>query len=149
LSEFVQKENSMTALTQPFEAGRKDGESVYYPVAAGQLIYKGALVVTRGDGYVYNLRGPAADQNDVFLGLADETVDNVNGSAGALSIHVLKRGSFVKAAVSATQSLVAQAVYGVDDATVSTTSTNAVLIGYVTELIDSATVRVRIDRAVQ
>ncbi|MDR3709951.1 MAG: hypothetical protein P4L33_16770 [Capsulimonadaceae bacterium] len=139
----------MTALIAPREPGRKQGDTVLYGVAAGQKIFKGALVVTRGDGFVYNLRAPAASQPDVFLGLADETVDNTTGANGAASIHVLKTGTYLVSKASAVESDIAQPFYGLDDATVSSASTNAVFVGYATELVDTATIRVKIDRAAQ
>jgi hypothetical protein len=139
----------MTALTGPIETGRKDGAYVAYPVAAGQKIYKGALLVTRLDGNAYNLRTPAASQPDVFIGIADETVDNTSGANGALLVHVLKTGSYQLAMPGVTVAAIGSAVYGADNATLTATSTNAVLIGYVSEYVDSNDVRVRIDRAIQ
>jgi hypothetical protein len=139
----------MTALSGPVETGRKDGNVVCYSVAAGQKIYKGSLVVTRLDGQAYNLRTPASGQVDVFIGVADETVDNTTGANGALTIHVLKKGTFQLVYPSATAALIGSLAYGVDTATVSSTSTNAIAIGYVTEYVDSNDVRVLIDRSVQ
>lgn len=139
----------MSALNAPREPARKQGETVLYGVGSGQKIFKGALVVTRGDGLAYNLRTPEASQPDVFLGVADETVDNTVGAAGAAAIHVLKTGTFLVTKASASIADIAQPFYGVDDATVSSTSTNAVFVGYATEEIDSSTIRIKIDRAAQ
>jgi hypothetical protein len=139
----------MTALTQAFEPGRTDGKIVSYPVAAGVTIYKGSLLVTRGDGYAYPLRSPAASQPDVFIGIADETVNNSTGVAGALQIHVMKSGVFTLAYSGAVQATVGTAVYGADSGTGSSTTTNAVLVGYAVQLTTSAYIRLRIDRAVQ
>jgi hypothetical protein len=148
------------ALTAPFEAGRKPGERVDYPVGAGQTIWKGSMLVTRGDGYAYPLRAPASGQPDVFIGFADESVNNVaggqppfypvvTGAAGALNIETMKTGTYLVNMASASIDDVGSLVYGVDDATVSTTSTNAVAVGYITEVINDAQVRIRIDRCVQ
>jgi len=118
----------LTALTQAFEPARKNGGYVLYNVGASQTIWKGSLVVTRGDGYLYPLATPSS------------------GSAGALSCHVWKTGSFLVALGSAAITDLGTEYYGADDATVSTTSTNAVAVGTCTEYINASQIRIRIDQ---
>ena len=80
----------MAALSAPYDAHSKDGELIAYPVAAATTIYKGALVALTG-GYAK----PAADTAGVlFAGVAHETIANP-GAAGAVSVRVEKRGSFL------------------------------------------------------
>lgn len=139
----------MTALSAPYEAARKEGDYVLYSVGASTKIYKGSLLATRADGCVYPVRAPESGQPDVFVGVADETVDNSAGAAAAMGVKTWKKGSFVVAMPGASITNIGSLVYGVDDATVSTTSANAVAIGYVTEFLNASQVRVKIDRAVQ
>lgn len=139
----------MSASTGPREAQKKDSLVQYYLM--GQvLINKGTQVVLQSDGYLYPLRTPSTvSASDIFVGIAYETLDNSAGTAGGTGIRVYKTGSHVMNMTSPVQANVGQALYGVDDQTVSTTSTNAVLVGYATNLDGSATIRMRIDRAVQ
>ena len=137
----------MTALTQAFEPARKNGGYVLYNVGASQTIWKGSLVVTRGDGYLYPLATPSSGRaSDTFVGIADESVNNSAGSAGAFSCHVWKTGSFLVALGSAAITDLGTEYYGADDATVSTTSTNAVAVGTCTEYINASQIRIRIDQ---
>ena len=161
----------MTALSAPYDARRKDGDRTRYPVAAAKVCYKGGLAALSG-GYVQ----PAADAASIqFAGVFAASVDNTTGaiqpgfiepslgspapglpsgiaqgSAGAVTVQVYKEGAFVFNKASAVQSDVGKQALIVDDNTVATSgTTNAVVCGYVVELIDSSHVRVRIDRAVQ
>lgn len=136
----------MTALTDNYEVKRKDAEMVDVPVLASATIYKGALVVDKGTGFA-----SAGDDGSgyVFLGVAVEKADNSSGSDGDVSVRVYKTGSYLYTKATAVQTDLGQAVYIHDDQTVGTSSTNSVLAGYVAEYIDSTTLRVRIDRAVQ
>lgn len=138
----------MSATTTPRETLKKAGDIVAYGVGA-VLILKGTLVVIRSDGYLYPLRAPATSQSDVFAGVAFETVDNSAGVAGAKLCRVEKTGAFNFAKASAAQTDIGLvAFYGADNQTVSATTTNAILVGYATQLVDSATLKIRIDRAV-
>lgn len=147
----------MTALAAAYDPHPKDGELVAYPVAANTTIYKGALVSLTG-GYAK----PGADTaSTVFVGVAHETKVNtsatvlpggagVAGAAGALSIRVEKKGSYLYNRASSTVADIGKATQIVDDNTVATTgTTNAIGCGYIAEVPDANHVRVRIDRAVQ
>ena len=136
----------MTALTAAFEPARKDGTYVQYPVGASQTIFKGSLLATRGDGYAYPLRAPYSENADIFIGVADETVNNANGSAGAAFVHVWKTGSFTVAKASAALTDIGTLFYGADDATVTATSTNAIPVGYASEVVSGSQLKIRIDR---
>ena len=137
----------MTALSDSYEAKRKDSEIQEYPVLAAAVIYKGAMVVDKGTGY-------ASDGVDgsgyVLLGVAVEDSDNSasRASDGDTVVRVYKRGSYEFHKSTAVQDDVGVLMYIHDDNTVGTSSTNSVSAGYVSELIDSSHVRVRIDRVV-
>lgn len=137
----------MAALTAAYDPQDKEGVLVAYPVGAATIIYKGALVSVRSDGYAYPARsGTATDQ---FVGVAYETVDNSGGAAGAKSVRVLKRGTFVYNGTGFTQASVGAPFYAADDNTLTTTATNNQLVGYGVEYISSTKLRIRIDNAVR
>lgn len=134
------------------EAQRKDGKRQSYKIG-DVAIYKGTLVCVQvEDGYLYPAASTDPSANtDLFAGVAFESYDNSAGSAGAASIQVEKTGSFVFAMTEAAQTDVGGPAYASDDMTVlnATQNSGEVLVGYITEIIDSGHVRVRIDRAVQ
>ncbi|MBV9850085.1 MAG: hypothetical protein JO250_10470 [Armatimonadetes bacterium] len=157
----------MSALTGPYDARRKEGGLVRYPVAANTEVFKGGLAVLSG-GYAQ----PGADAAGViFIGVFAETVNNTAGAvqpgqiapapgspqltpaagaAGAYSVRVEKTGAFVFNKAGAAQADLGKPAFVVDDNTVSTAATtNNVACGYVTEIVDASHVRVRIDRSVQ
>lgn len=68
-----------------------------YKMAATK-IYKGALVGVNSSGYATPMTHSTA--NLKLVGVANETVDNSAGAAGAKSINVVKLGSFVYKAAS-------------------------------------------------
>lgn len=75
----------MTAIVDDRDTAFRGGQVSYYPMAATK-IYKGTMVVFSG-GYV----APATQTTGVMcVGIAAETVDNSGGSAGDLSIKVLR-----------------------------------------------------------
>ncbi|MGI4791373.1 MAG: hypothetical protein ACRYFS_21300 [Janthinobacterium lividum] len=111
----------MTALTNSFDARRKDGALVLYPLGAGVHIYKGGLVTAAP---ATGLVQPASDSAGlIFVGVAYEGADNTGGTAGAKSIRVLKSGVFTYAKAGAVQTDVGKTAFAVDDATVSTAAT--------------------------
>lgn len=137
----------MTALTAAREAKRQASDYAIYPVAKSTKIYKGGLVVSKTDGYAY----PGKDGSGYeFLGVAAENGDN-SGSAtdGAVEVRVYKTGIFQFTKASATQTDVGTIMYIHDDQTVGSTSTNSVACGYCTAIVDSSTVKVRIDNSVK
>lgn len=132
----------MTVLSADNNAKRKDGQFVEYKLVATDIIYKDSLVCNNTSGYLL----PGGDTANLrFAGVALEQGANSTGAAGAVSIRVQKTGSFEFAKASAVQADVGAAAYILDDQTVGTTSTNGIQCGYITELISSSKVRVRID----
>lgn len=137
----------MAALTAEYDPLPKAGELVAYPVGASAVIYKGALVSVRSDGYAYPSRSGTA--TDVFVGVAYETVDNSGGSAGAKKVRVLKSGTYIYNGSGFTQASVGLPFYAQDDNTLTTTATNNQLVGYGVEYISATQLRIRIDAAVR
>jgi hypothetical protein len=134
----------MTALSNSYDARRKDGALVLYPLGAGVHVRKGGLLaVASATGLVQ----PASDSAGlVFVGVAYEESDNTGGAAGAKSVRVLKTGIFTYAKTAAAQSDTGKTAFAVDDGTVSTApTTDSVACGIVTGAPDALTVQIRID----
>ncbi len=88
-----------------------DQELRSFGVAAGEHIYKGALVgVERASGYVRNLVA-----GDSFAGVAYESVDNSGGNDADRAVRVYTQGDFILAIANGAQALAGQAVYAVDN----------------------------------
>ena len=136
----------MTALTDNYEAKRKDSEIQSYPVKGSTTIYKGALVVDLGTGYA----SPGDDGSAyAFLGVAVEKADNSSGADGAINVRVNKTGSYIYAKSTSAQTDIGTLMYIHDDQTVGASSTNSIAAGYVVDIPSSSTTRIRIDRVVQ
>ena len=132
----------MTALAQAYDARRRDGALIAYPVAAGAHIFKGGMVAVTASGVV-----PAADAAGLmFVGVAYEEGDNRGGAAGARKVRVLKTGVYTYSKTGASPTDMGRMVFVVDDATVSTAATGStVAAGVVVGVPDAGHVCVRID----
>lgn len=134
----------MTALTDQYEAKRQDGELISVKVKASTTIYKGALLVDKGTGYAE----PGTDGSSyTFLGVAAEGADNSSGNDGDIRVRVYKTGVYQYSKSSAAQTDLGTAMYIHDDNTVGGTSTNSILAGYCVDIVDSSTIKLRIDLA--
>jgi hypothetical protein len=136
----------LAALTENYDAERKDGILITYPVSAGETIYKGAIVCLDVDGYLV----PGSDASGyAFVGISYEKADNVSGADGDVTARVWKVGTYVFTAdFAAGQNDVGSEVYVVDDNTVSMSTTYSVACGTIVEIISGSSVRVRIDNGV-
>lgn len=98
-----------------------DAEILPLPVAAGVVIFMGALVCADADGFV---TPGAASTTLTYLGRADAHVDNTNGADGDAVVPV-RYGKAFRFANSGTdpvgQSLLGKPAYIVDDETVAGT----------------------------
>ena len=134
----------MTALSNSYDARRKDGALVLYPLGAGVHVRKGGLLaVASATGLVQ----PAADSAGlVFVGVAYEESDNTGGAAGTQSVRVLKTGIYTYAKAAAVQADTGKTAFVVDDGTVSTAPTaDSVPCGIVVGAPDALSVQIRID----
>lgn len=75
----------MANVSEDINTQRKDGEMVECPVAQGEHIYAGTLVTANADGYA---ESGTDSSNRTFEGIANEEVDNSDGSAGDKTIKV-------------------------------------------------------------
>ena len=116
----------MAVLTGDRHTPMKDGELISVPVAAAVKIYAGALVVSKGG---YAAPGEKAASGIVYLGRAEEHVDNSGGAAGDKSVLVRRGRAFKWAnaggAGAVRQAEVGSAAYILDDQTVTKTATGA------------------------
>ena len=134
----------MTALSNSYDARRKGGALVLYPLGAGVHVRKGGLLtVATATGLVQ----PASDSAGmVFVGVAYEEADNTGGAAGAKAVRVLKSGVFTYAKTAAVQADVGKTTFAVDDGTVSTAATtDNIACGTVVGVSETTSVQLRID----
>ena len=142
----------MSALTKAYEAYERPGLVVAYKMS-NVKIWKGALVGVNASGFLVPMAHGTA--NLKFVGVASESVDNLSGSAGGVSLNVTKSGSFVFAPQSgftpAVTDLGKEAfAYTDNDIQVSTTGlTSQYKVGTIVAMENSsvgvAGIRVRID----
>src|SRR6185312_1507953 len=78
-------------LTADRNTAHKDGELVALKVAAGALIFAGALVATNAAGYA--VPGSVATTL-TYAGRAEEYVDNSAGADGDVTVMVRRKKSF-------------------------------------------------------
>lgn len=135
----------MAALTAAYDALAKSGEMIAYPMGAGAVIWKGALVCLRADGYLYPARN---NPDDTFAGVAIESVSNAGGPVGGKVCRVIKRGTYVYHASGLSRQWVGQPMYASDDNTFSTSSTAGPQVGTLVDVLSSTLGRVRIDLSV-
>lgn len=109
--------------TQDRNAAFRDGEQYEYPVAAGALLYAGALAVFAGTATAVQPGGVATNLR--VAGVCEERANNVGGAAGAIRAKV-KRGVFrlrnSSAGDAITLAHVGSNCFIVDDETVAATN---------------------------
>ncbi len=107
----------MAALTKDRNTPERDSRRVGHPVAAGKVIFAGALVALSATGYAV----PAATATGLKgLGRAEEHVDNAEGADGEVTVTVA-RGCFAFAGSGVTRAHIGSPAYAVDDQTVAAT----------------------------
>lgn len=132
----------MAVLSAAYEDNRQDGHIIYYSIFAAQTIYKGAIVCTGANGYLY----PGADTAGLNMaGIAVEDSVAVAGEvSGDRGVRVFLNGVFQLPCTGATQTWVGRQVYALDDNTVGlrAAATNHILVGCVVGLVSSTKVKV-------
>ncbi len=113
----------MTALSAPRLATERSGQTSTVPVAAATVVWQGGIVVMEG-----GVAKPGKTATGlVVLGIAEETVDNSTGAAGAKSVTP-RRGCFRFVNLGSdpvTAADVGQDVWLVDDQTIAKSSGTA------------------------
>ena len=119
----------MAALTADRNTPYRDGELVSFKVKAAAKIYAGSIVVSDA-GYA---KPGVKAENLVYLGRAEEFVDNTNGSDGDVSVLVRRGRAFKWAnaggANAAAQADVGKPAYIFDDQTVTDVAAGASKMG--------------------
>lgn len=105
---------------------RRDGLGLRLPVAAGVRLFAGRMVGVNADGNAVPGGSPAAV---VIVGIAQEQIDNRDGTAGAQSIDV-RRGTFQlkPAAAGITLAAYGKRVKATDDESVALVGEDAAAI---------------------
>jgi len=132
---------AVSPITERLDVRRQPGEVLPFKLN-NVKIFEGALVSVNSSGYAVNATDASGD---IFVGVADETVDNSGGSAGDKEIKVRIGGIVnVDSEFSAAQTNVTDLVYAYDNHTVSSaaTMTNDVLVGRVVEVLSASKLRV-------
>lgn len=131
----------MTAIAAKKDVRRQPGDILTFQMGAEKIL-EGALVSVNAAGYLVNATDAA---NDVFIGVADKTVDNSAGAAGALEMPV-RIGGVIDVVFGGTATIadVNTPVYVVDNQTVNlaAVTTNDVLVGRIVEFVTATKVRV-------
>lgn len=129
----------MTAITAKKDVRRQPGEVLSFVVKDNEVIPEGALVSVDSNGELVNATDASGD---VFVGVADETVDN---SDDGLECKVRVGGVIdVVSRLSAAATNVGDLVYAFDNQTVDLAGnlTNDVLVGRIVEVVSSSKLRV-------
>lgn len=131
----------MTALTKERDTTRRDGDRFALPAAAGVLVFAGGIVCV--DPATGNGTKGATSTTLRAVGVAETTVDNTGGTAGAKTIPARRDGWFrftnSAAADALTSADIGADCYLVDDQTVAKTSaTNTRVIAGRVRDIDAA-----------
>ena len=112
----------MSALTADRNTPFKDGETIVVPVAAGAVIFAGALVVANATGYA----APGSTAATLsYLGRAELSVNNTGGADGAKTVAVRRKKAFKWANLAGdpvVQADLGKTCYIADDQTVAKTS---------------------------
>jgi hypothetical protein len=107
-----------------------------YPVKAGALIYKGAIVCVDATGYA--VEGVDAAGNGV-VGIASARADNTAGANGAVNVIVESGRSFLLDGSGLTQAMVGTTMFLVDDHTVQgAVNTNGTKVGLLVEYVSAS-----------
>lgn len=139
-------------------------DTLIIPVAEGEVIYPGGMTCTNADGYAvagadtadYEFEGIAEIQTDADghrVLTEDNTIDNSDGEDGDVYVMVRRTGRFrFDAAETVDQSAMSAQAYISDDDTVACDSdsvSNDIECGRVARVIDSGTVEIEIEDAVE
>ena len=138
----------MAAATGDRTAQRSDGRLLALPVDDGDTLYKGTLIGANAGGYQVPMLHSVGSLR--FAGVTAESANNSAGTDGAIKVLTERTGvfSFVYNGGDATQALLFQRVYAVDNQTVDEDPaqvTNQYPVGIIVEIVSATVVRVQID----
>lgn len=119
----------MVALTKDINRIYELGDINEIPVKGGVIIYQGAAVGGNIAGHAKPLQ-----VGDVFLGFAEECVDNLTGSDGIKNVRIKKRGSVLLDIPGITLASITRSVYATDDNNFTLVPANAAYIGKISRI---------------
>jgi len=119
----------MVALTKDTNRVYELGDINEVPVKGGVVIYQGATVGSNAAGYAKPLQA-----GDLFLGFAENPVNNLTGSDGVKNVRIKKRGSVLLDISGVTLADVNKSVYATDDNTFTLVATGAVYVGKISRI---------------
>ena len=122
----------MSALTKDTNRIYELGNINELPIASGEIIYQGAAIGGNSSGYAKSL-----GEGDLFLGFAEDHIDNSLGSDGEKNIRVRKSGSILLEIAGITLADINKSVYATDDNSFTLSSANAVYIGQISRIDES------------
>ncbi len=109
-------------------------------VAAGEKIFKGAVVGCAATGY-----GRSFQVGDTLMGIALDSADNTNGADGDIKVDVKGAGKIVLEFESVTQEKIGSSVYVTDDNTFSLEESGGTYFGAIIRLEDDKNAVVSFD----
>lgn len=126
----------MTALSADAQRASREPGIRSYPVEAGEVIYKGAIVCVDDDGFLVPAANTAALR---VVGVAEEKADNTGGADGAINVKVRSQRAFKFTATSITQAMLGDMMYVVDDNTIDDIAgaSNAIPVGRLVEFVST------------
>ncbi len=119
----------MSLLTKDVSRVYELGDINELPVAAGELIYQGAVIGYNSSGYVRNLT-----ISDNFAGFAEDNIDNSTGGDGAKKIRIRKKGSIILEIPNLVLTDLGRPVYATNNNSFTLFPTNAVYIGQISKI---------------
>lgn len=130
----------MTALAKDTNRVYELGNINEIPVKSASIIYQGAAVGAHNSGYARSLQAA-----DLFLGFAEDHIDNSAGSDGAKNIQVQKRGAVLLEISGITLADINKSVYASDDNSFTLSDTDSVYIGQISRIDSSGVALVEFD----
>jgi hypothetical protein len=122
---------------------RNAGSRRSQPAKAAKHFYEGTLAYNEAaSGYLTDVISTNANK---FRGIVISEVDNSGGASGEKDVELYTAGEFVLKGAGLAQTDVGKPVYGVDNDTISTDSTDKPRVGTITEFISTTRVAVEID----
>jgi len=121
------------ALTNDRNTMRRDGRDFHQPVAAGALIFSGAIVVLNAAGFA---EPASAAEGLKFPALATERADNREGQDGDVLVRTERIVVSLDADSSITRAAIGATVYLLDDHTVTAESDGLSPAGLLVDILD-------------
>jgi len=123
----------MTTLSSDAPRDYEMGDRNEFPVIAAEIIYEGAAVgLVLATGHARPLTSV-----DIFVGFAEEKVDNSLGAAAILNVRTHKKGAIKLPVSGAVITDVDAPVYAQDDNTFSFIKTSGVFVGFFRRFVAS------------